>query len=96
MAQRDCNVSESENCILGHQLSILRLVLGVQPVRHGEDKGLHDVLLVGPHACPECLAEIFNGRVAEFLESNQGGVWLLHLLHLGCHILVAVSHFKKA
>ena len=96
MAQCDCNVSQSEDCVLGHQLSVLRFVLGVQPVRHREDEGLHNVLLVGPHARPERLAKIFNGRVPEFLESDQGGVWLLRLLHLGCHILVAVGNFKKA
>ena len=96
MAQCDCYMSQSQDCVLGHQLSVLRFVLGVQPVRHREDEGLHNVLLMGPHARPERLAKIFNGRVPEFLESDQGGVWLLRLLHLGCHILVAVGNFKKA
>ena len=95
MAQCNGNVPQSEDCVLGHQLSVLRFVLGVQPIRHREDECLHDVFLMGPHARPECLAKIFNGRVPEFLESDQGSVWLLRLLHLGCHILVAVGNFKK-
>ena len=93
MAQCNCNVSQSEDCVLGHQLSILCLVLSVQPVRHREDERLDDVLLVGPHARPECLAEILNGGVPEFVESDHGRVGLLRLFHLCGHILVAVGHY---
>ena len=95
MAQCHCNVSEGEDGVLGHQLSVLCFVLGVQPVRHREDERLDDVLLVGPHARPERLTKVFNGGVPQFLKSDQGGVRLLCLLHLGRNILVAVGHFKK-
>ena len=96
MAQCNCNVSQSEDCVLGHQLSVLRLVLGIQPVRHREDEGLDDVLLMGPHARPQRFAKVFNSGVPKFFEGDQGGVWLLSLLHLGRHILIAVGHFKKS
>ena len=93
VTQCDRNMSKSEDCVLGHQLSILCLVLSVEPVRHREDERLDDVLLVGPHARPECLAEILNGGVPEFVESDHGRVRLLRFFHLCGHILVAVGHY---
>ena len=84
---------ESKDCILRHQLSVLRLVLlGVQPVGHREDERLDNVLLVSPHPRPQRLAKVLNRGVSQFLEGDQSCVRLLCFLHSRRHILVAVRH----
>jgi len=94
MTKGNRNMPESKDCILRHQLSVLRLVLlGVQPVGHREDERLDNVLLVSPHPRPQSLAKVLDGGVSQFLEGDQSCVRLLCFLHSRRHILVAVRHF---
>ena len=96
MTKGNRNMPESKDCILRHQLSVLCLVLlSVQPVGHGEDERLDNILLVSPHPRPQSLAKVLNRGVSQFLEGDQSCVRLLCFLHSRRHILVAVRHWRK-